>query len=173
MGPRVFAQDGRLLASRQRAAATITALEGSMLPDDSGFAPQRIEAQLRRTQPWVRLLAILGFVSAGFMILGGLLAGAVGAAAGSMETMVLLFIYPLFGVLYIYPSLCLLRYANSIRTYLSAPLGEHLEAALDAQRAFWKFAGILTLVSIVAAVLIFVLALVLGIAAGVAGQMPL
>jgi hypothetical protein len=147
-----------------------------MLPPESGFDLQGIGSQLQRTQPWVRFLAIFGFVSAGLMILGGLFAGAAGAlvAAGgqpeAMQLMVLLFVYPLFGVLYIYPSLCLLRYANHIRRFVAAPGAAHLEAALDAQRSFWKFAGILAAISIVATVLLFFLALVAGIAAGVMGQ---
>ena len=143
-----------------------------MLPPESGLDLQAVAAQLGRTQPWVRFLAILGFVVAALMIVMGLLAGALGAVAGAngpggrAELVVLLFIYPLMGVLYIYPSLCLLRYANSIRTFLAAPAGSHLEAALDAQRAFWKFAGILAIISIVMTVLIFVLAIVVGVAAG-------
>ena len=141
-----------------------------MLPPDPGFDPQAIGSQLHRTQPWVRFLSIMGFISAGLMIVAGLAGGAVGAAAGNTEMIALLFLYPLMGVLYIYPSLCLLRYANSIRSYQRAPIGQNLEAALDAQRSFWKFAGILTVVSIVAVIMLFVLAVVLGVAAGIAGQ---
>jgi hypothetical protein len=147
-----------------------------MLPPEHGIDPQAIGTQLQRTQPWVRFLAIFGFVSAGLMILGGLFAGAAGALAtaggqaGGMELMVLLFMYPLFGVLYIYPSLCLLRYANHIRRFLAAPGGPQLEAALDAQRSFWKFAGILAAISIVATVLAFVLAIVVGVITGVMGR---
>jgi hypothetical protein len=143
-----------------------------MLPPDAGFNPDAIGSQLQRTQPWVRFLAILGFVSAGFMILGGLFAGAfaamglAGADRGAnMQVVVLLFLYPLFGVLYVYPSLCLLRYADHIRRYLAAPGTQHLEAALDAQRSFWKFAGILAVLSIVASIALFVVAIVLGVAA--------
>ena len=140
-----------------------------MLPPDPGLDLQAIGSQLARTQPWVRFLSIMGFVTAGLMIVLGLAGGAIGAAAGQTEMIVLLFLYPLMGVIYIYPSLCLLRYANSTRDYLKAPSSQHLEAALDAQRSFWKFAGILTAISIVAAVLVFVLAIVLGVAAGLAG----
>lgn len=140
-----------------------------MLPPDPGFDDQAIGSQLARTQPWVRFLSIMGFVTAGLMIVAGLAGGALGVAAGSPEMIVALFLYPLMGVIYIYPSICLLRYANSIRDYLQSPSGQQLGAALDAQRSFWKFAGILTAISIVAAVLFFVLAIVLGVAAGLAG----
>jgi hypothetical protein len=144
-------------------------LEDGMLPPESGLDVPAIVAQLERTQPWVRFLSIFGFASAGFMIVGGLIGGAVGAAAGNMDAVVLLFLYPLLGVVYLYPSLCLLRYASNIRRFIASPVGPHLEAALDAQRSFWKFAGIVSAISVVVAMLAFVLALVLGIAAGVAG----
>jgi hypothetical protein len=140
-----------------------------MLPPDPGFDLQAIGSQLHRTRPWVRFLSIIGFITAGLMIVLGLAAGAFGAAAGNTEMIVLLFLYPLMGVLYIYPSICLLRYANSIRSYQTTPTGQNLEAALDAQRSFWKFAGILTVVSICAMILLFVLAIVLGVAAGLTG----
>lgn len=149
---------------------------GHELParDLPGHDLQGVAAQLQRTQLWVRFLAILGFVWAGLMIVGGLLAGAAGAIAGvagqeGMQLAALLFVYPLLGVLYIYPSLCLLRYANNIRRFVASPVVGYLEAALDAQRAFWKFAGILAIVSIVATILLFVFAMVIGIAAGIAG----
>ena len=140
-----------------------------MLPPDPGVDLQAIGSQLQRTQPWVRFLSIMGFVAAGLMIVAGLVGGGVGAASGSPEMIVLLFLYPLMGVLYIYPSLCLLRFANSIRTFQHAPTAQNLEAALDAQRSFWKFVGIITIVSICATILMFVLAIVLGVAAGIAG----
>ena len=140
-----------------------------MLPSDPGADLQAIGSQLQRTQPWVRFLSIMGFVAAGLMIVAGLVGGGVGAASGNPQMIVRLFLYPLMGVLYIYPSLCLLRYASSIRTFQNSPTGPNLEAALDAQRSFWKFVGIITIVSICASILVFVLAIALGVAAGIAG----
>ena len=136
------------------------------MPPDSNVDIAAVAAQLRRTRPWVRFLAIVGFVSVVFMIVGGLGAGAVGLATGSPEAAVLLFVYPLIGVIYVYPSLCLLRYANAIQRFIGSPEGGHLEAALDAQRSFWQFAGIFTAISVAASIVGVLLAVFIGILFG-------
>lgn len=84
-------------------------------PIPTGAVNSEVSVILQRTQPWVRFFAILGFVSAGLMVAIGLLAGTIGIAAGSVETAMFMVIYPLMGVLYVFPSLYLLRYASGIR----------------------------------------------------------
>jgi len=126
---------------------------------------------LRRTQPWTRLMGILGFIMVGFMMVVGVLGGLAGLATGDMTALVLLFIYPVLALLYIFPSLYLIRYSTRIRDFVAGGQGPQLEAALDAQRAFWKFIGILSVISIVMGVLMAVIAVVAGfaIATGSAG----
>jgi hypothetical protein len=138
-----------------------------MIPSGPGHDPTAIRSQLGRTQPWVRLLSIVGFISAGLMIVVGLIAGAFGLREGQAEALVLLFGYPLLGVLYVYPSLCLQRYAGSIRRFVASAQNADLEAALDAQRSFWKFAGIVTAISLGATIIGMMVAVVVGIVAGV------
>jgi len=112
---------------------------------------------LARTAPWAHLLAIVGFVSVGLMILVGVGAGAVGLATGRAETAVLMAIYPLSALVYFFPSLYMLQYAKRSRRFAQGgqSLAE-LEAALDAQRRFFKFAAIATVVGVAIAVLVFV-----------------
>ena len=126
---------------------------------------------LRRTQPWTRLMGIMGFIMVGFMMVVGIIGGLAGIATGDPTALVLLFIYPVLALLYIFPALYLVRYSGRIREFVSSGQGQQLEAALDAQRAFWKFVGILSLVSIVFGALAFLIALVAGfaIATGSAG----
>lgn len=112
---------------------------------------------LARTAPWAHLLAIVGFVSVGLMILVGVGAGAVGLATGRAETAVLMVIYPLSALVYFFPSLYMLQYAKRSRRFAQGgqSLAE-LEAALDAQRKFFKFAAIATVVALALGVLMFV-----------------
>src|SRR6266508_5860429 len=77
-----------------------------------------VSQPLQGTQPWVRFLAIMGFIGAGFMVLAGLTAGVAGAATGRVETIGLMVVYPIMAVVYVFPSLFLLRYADRIRSFV-------------------------------------------------------
>jgi hypothetical protein len=111
---------------------------------------------LGQTRPWVLFLAIVGFIGAGLMIVGGLgvaavmgfagaLAGSAGGELGGMGAAMGLglgALYLAFGVLYLFPSLFLWRYAAGIRAMLGADPVGGMESALRAQKSFWKFVGI-------------------------------
>jgi len=116
---------------------------------------------LRETQPWVRFMGIMGFVSVALMVLVGLGMGAFGLAGGRPEMMVLVIVYPLMGLLYFFPSLYLVRYASRIAAFNGSQQVGDLEAALSEQKAFWRFVGILTVVGLVLTALMFVLAIAL------------
>ena len=129
-----------------------------------------VAAILQNTQPWVRFCSILGFVSAGAMVLVGLAAGTVGVITGNLETAIMIVVYPLMGVLYVFPSLYLLRYADGIRQFSRSSSQQDLATALDAQRSFWKFVGVLSLVSLALMVIGLTVALALGVAMGLAAR---
>jgi hypothetical protein len=118
-----------------------------------GSAP----ALLGRTAPWAYLLAIVGFLTVALMIVVGIGAGAVGLATGRAETAILMVIYPLSALIYFFPSLYMLQYAKRSRKFAQGAQSlAELEAALDAQRKFFKFAGIATVVGVALGVLLFV-----------------
>jgi hypothetical protein len=123
---------------------------------------------LKDTQPWARTMGILGFVSVAFMILGGLAAGIVGIATGNLQSVMLMIIYPVLGIVYIVPSMYLMRYANRIRDFVAQGHASQLESALDAQRGFWKFVGVLTIVSIAVSILVVMAGIVFGLLAAAA-----
>jgi Family of unknown function (DUF5362) len=115
--------------------------------------PDGVADILRRTQPWVRLMAIVLFISVAIMVLSGLAAGAFGLFSGEPGMAALMFVYPLGGLLYLFPGIYLTRYASHIGGYLSNPQTAQLELALDAQRAFWKFVGVLAIITLVLSLL--------------------
>jgi hypothetical protein len=129
-----------------------------------------VAEQLQRTQPWVRFLSIMGFILAGFMVLFGLVVGAAGAATGNYQTLGIMVMYPIMGVVYVFPSIFLLRYADRIKTFVASGQEQDLAGALDAQRSFWKFAGILTIVSIIFSVLFIAIAVMVGVFVGITGR---
>jgi hypothetical protein len=119
---------------------------------------------MRQTKPWATFLGILGFVGCGFMILAGIFMMAAGAFApsrGPVPPAVFGLFYIVFSGLYVYPSLCLVRYGSSISRFLANPDQDTLAMALGEQKSFWRFAGILAVVLMV----LYGLAIVGGIAA--------
>jgi hypothetical protein len=121
------------------------------------WATAPVVESLRQTRPWVMFFSILGFIVAALMAVGGLLGGMVVLAQGSPAEGAVLMIYLLFGLLYFFPALYLLRYAQRIRDLIYSHNVADLEAALSAQKSFWRFTGIL-----VALILVLYVVLLLG-----------
>ncbi len=120
-----------------------------------GIITQGVIQQLAGTKPWVRFMAVLMFVGAGFMLLGALVmlvaGGAIaasGKAPGFSTGMIagIAVLYGLFSLIYIYPALKLWKFADRIASLMVSGDVLDLEAALDQQRAFWKFLGIMVIV---------------------------
>ncbi len=135
----------------------------------SGLMTDRIVAALRKTRPWVLFLAVMGFIGAAFMAIAAipmLLGASVGMMGGmegmeGMEGMGMMgggfmigmgVLYLLFAVIYFFISLYLLRYAGAIKRAVAGLSLQDLEMALEHQASFWKLAGIMTLVAIVATI---------------------
>lgn len=130
---------------------------------------------LNATRPWVKFLAILGFVVMTFMVLAGLIMF-VGFSVAPATSKLPAFFGPVFGVVYVVmavffyliPCLYLLRYANAI-TRIQATGQAALEDALKQQKSFWKYVGIFTIVMLVTYVLLVIGIIVFAV---IYGSMP-
>lgn len=136
--------------------------------------------QLKGTKGWVKLMAILCFLGGGMMGLGGLVVAALGAFGGSLlaaagegsnplagiggavGAVVLGLVYAALGGIYFYPGFKLWGYASAIEDLLKDRATATLEKALDCQRAFWKFVGVMTVVVIGLYVLVVVAMVIFG-----------
>jgi hypothetical protein len=133
--------------------------------------------QLRRTKGWVKFFGVMAFIGAGFLILGGIamMAGGamgaafseeVGAGLGAGFGILIGLVYIVMAILYIYPGMKLWGYGKRIDQLLQDRASITLEAALNEQRAFWKFSGIAFIVVMSIYILAFVgIMLTVGIAA--------
>jgi hypothetical protein len=161
-------------------------------PGTSGYgSPRTAEAggsitplmveHMRGARPWVRLLAILCFVGAGFMVLAAgmmFLGGLVGlAASGRSRPGADALIGPIGGIMYLFmagfyviPGVLMHRFAGAIDSFVTVPSSSSLEDALDKSRGYWKFCGIMALVMIGFAVLVFFGAIAAGVIAGLAAK---
>lgn len=120
---------------------------------ESSVTPAVIQA-LTGTKPWVRLCSVLGFIGAGIMIIAALamiigggaimtsMDGGQGAAPGGLLAG-LSVVYIGLAIFYLFPSIKLWKYGTYITRLMSSGSMADLEAALDAQRSFWKFVGLM------------------------------
>ena len=115
-------------------------------------------AILRKTLPWVRLLSIAGFIAVGFFaMLGSMsLAGLMATNMGQAQVQALV-MYPIMMVLAFIPAWHLRKCARRMQVFVAQGHIVQLEAVLESQRAVWKFAGLLALLTGVVAVAAMVL----------------
>ena len=103
-------------------------------------------AILRKTLPWVHLLSYAGFMAVGFFaLLGGLSWSGLAAAGKGHVPIQALIGYPILMLLALLPAWHLRKYARRLDVFVAQGHIVQLEAALEAQRAVWKFAGLLVI----------------------------
>jgi hypothetical protein len=130
------------------AAAALIGYRG-METGTTGLSALAMEA-LRRTKPWVRFISIMTFIGAGFMLLAGISMLIVGAVAGNRSGGAvpgwLGGVYLAMAAIYVIPAVLLTRYANGIASLMRTQRMSDVEQALNAQKSFWKFSGIMIIV---------------------------
>lgn len=126
-----------------------------------------IKKSLRATRPWTWLLSILGFIGTGFTILMGI-AMIVGRnfipmsdQAPPMVFQGLGVFYILTSVFYLVPSIWLAKYSSAITAFLRSDDAIQLGKAIAYQKSFWKFVGILVLVTFAFAILGIIVAILI------------
>lgn len=130
----------------------------------AGITTSMIDA-MSGTKPWVLLIGIVLFISAAFMMLatlGMLGAGALGMAQMGVESGVMLGVgamYGVMGIIYIMMGVYLIKYSSAIGRLLQSASVVDMEDALNAQRKFWKIAGIITALMLVLMVIGFIAAM--------------
>lgn len=124
-------------------------------PATGGQITDTMLQAMRGTKGWVLLIGILLFISAALFViiaLGMLVGGAalgMGADAPRGVMAGISGAYVLFGLLYLFLGLYLVKYSSAIGRLLSSGQSADLEDALDQQRKFWKLAGVLVLIMLV------------------------
>lgn len=113
-------------------------------------------AQLAGTKPWVRFMSVLMWIGVAFMLLAGGGMGLVSLVGslpknaanpfGNIGFLVMAVIYVVMAFVYIVPAVKLWKYANRIGSLAASRAVVDLDAALNEQRGFWKFVGVMTVV---------------------------
>jgi hypothetical protein len=141
-------------------------------------APQLIITENMRsyiydTANWAKFLSIVGFIMSGLMIMAALSIGAImgtlnavsGGIYGALGTGALTFMFILYTLLILYPSIMLYLYATKAKQGVLYGDQLSLENALSKMKSFFKFYGIVTIVMLA----IYLLAFIAGIGGALAG----
>jgi hypothetical protein len=132
---------------------------------------EQIKAYLAEIRTWAFMLAILGFVSIGFMVLLALFlpsvltnsSGITAPPAGTKA--VLSFVYILIATLYFFPVLYLLNFSRKLKLALQNNDSLALSTAFQFLKRHFKFIGIVLIVFISIYVLIILIAILGSVAA--------
>ena len=118
---------------------------------------------LKTTSSWTNFYAILSFISIGFMLLSGITTLISGSFLRGfsdysmyMDTTALSSMSAFIGILYVlmavvmfFPALYLFRYGKSATTALAENNTLALEDSIKNMKSYWKFIGIMAIISIV------------------------
>ncbi len=111
---------------------------------------QGVVEQLRRTKGWTRFIGMLFIILGG----GGVLASTsrsirgLGAMAG-----IIMVVYGLMGALYLVAGAKLRGFSSAVQRLMYSAQERDLEDALDRQRSFWVFIGVLMLILLVVGII--------------------
>lgn len=128
---------------------------------------------LTEAAKWARFLAIIGFIMCGLIVIFSFFIGALfsgmsrydrygdSQAFGSGFGMLMTIIYLAIGVLYFFPCLFLLRFANHMLTALNMNEQHTLNRSFQNLKIMFRYVGILTIIVIS----LYILAFFFGMAA--------
>jgi hypothetical protein len=109
---------------------------------------------MAETRPWVLFLSVLGFIIAGVMVLFCLSMAWMSLVSGAPGVfLVWPVVYLLYAVIYFAGAYYLLLYGRRIGSFRLTNQIHDLEAALVAQKSFWKLIGIITAIALTLAIL--------------------
>lgn len=134
---------------------------------------------LQETAKWAYFLSILGYIGIGFIVVAAVFAGTIFAAMGkmgggmdggmgsmgSLGGTFITILYLVIAVLYFFPVYYLNKFASNMKAAFRDNDTESLTNSFEYLKSHYKFIGILTLVIFAVYALIFVVAIVAGIAA--------
>lgn len=144
-------------APQRQASPAMRPYQASAAPVQAGLE-DALDA-LRATKPWARFMGVMGFLSTALLILvavGVMLAGSFLQGMPEPLRTILPLIYLVMAGLQLPPAIFLNRYAGRIRDALASRDAGDVAEALRAQKSFWVYVGVLTLVVTILYALIFI-----------------
>lgn len=127
-------------------------------PSEGVLSPE-MEREIAATYPWMRFLAITGFIFLGLFLLGMLVAG---VAAMSAEAGLILLAVAAVLLIVFFPLLYLIQSGSFFKDYIAKKNPAALVNGLKKSKAYWRFVGILMIIYLALQVISLVFVLFLG-----------
>ncbi len=143
------ASDENPFVSPGEAAGPAVAVTAAGTADGGAAVTQKIRRALADTKPWVTFLAILGFILGGLASIGPVIVLVTALFAGWILGLLLAVVMAVAPALYLVVAYYLMSYGLRIGDMLRSGAVQDLEAAMVAQKSFWKLIGIVTAVVLV------------------------
>lgn len=137
-----------------------------VLPESLRLSQYALE-NLNEIRKWTRFFAVLGFIGASFMVLGGLLVVLGGSFSGLGISSLAGVLYIALAVLYFFPAYYLLNFSNKTKAALEETDEVLLEESMVELRKSTRFVGIMTIVILGLYVLMLVVLLFTFLAVGI------
>jgi len=120
------------------------------LPQQQLILDLASQSFLQTTAKWAKILAVIGFVMIGFIVLVAVYATSTTGVWSQMgmQNFFLTAMYSLMGLLYFFPTLYLYRFAVKMQEGLEDNDQEMVQESFQNLKSLFKFVGILTVVGI-------------------------
>jgi hypothetical protein len=136
--------------------------------------PDAIVDHLAGAAPWVRFMAVLGFIGVGLMVLFGLIILVLGfpipGAVSAPPLRFLGIVYMVLAAIYMIPLLPLNRFAAAAGRLKKARSYEVATEALRQNRSFWFRAGVMTIIFTALGILGMIVGMVVAFVIGMAAR---
>lgn len=128
-----------------------------------------LKSDLSETARWGKFMAIVGFVSVGFLLLLAfslIFAGDISKQMSGVSGAVVSFFYFIVAIIYLFPVVFLFRYSNEMKRALEGDDQQKLEAAFGNLKKIFVFFGVVTAITL----LFYVLAIIAMAVGGIIGN---
>lgn len=125
----------------------------------TGGVTQGVVEQLRRTKGWTRFISVLSFIFGALLLLGAIFSGSMLSSMNrSLRGLsgllgLIMFVYGIIGVLMIISGAKLGGFSSSVQRLMYSAQERDMEDALDRQRSFWIFAGVIMLIGLIVGII--------------------
>ena len=124
---------------------------------------------------WSKFLGILMYITMGFMILSGIILIAASIAGGAGTSMagdiiglapaLLGVIYIIIGIIYLFPAKYLTKGGSNLKKGIAGNSNEAIEEGIKNTKSYYKFCGILAIISLALVVIAMITIIIVSIAA--------